>query len=190
MGDTSSGKSSVLSAISGIQFPSNNELTTRCPTQLALNHSATFSGTIRLVRYNRIEDEKQDFTILKRPEDIEHEIARLTLKLKDEGQHISDDMISIEVYGPSYPDLTLLDLPGLVRTVADGEDRSIIPRVRALVERHLKQERTIILAVVPANVDIHNTEILQAAKKRIQKAKEPFPSLQNLTWWIQEPRSL
>ncbi|KAI9349172.1 interferon-induced GTP-binding protein Mx [Obelidium mucronatum] len=146
MGDTSSGKSSVLSAISGIQFPSNSELTTRCPTQLALdiNYAPAFHGTVH---------------------EIEHEILRLTKKLVEEGQVISDDIISIEVYGPTYPDLTLLDLPGLVRTVADGESKSIIKRVRDLVDRHLKQERTIILAVVPANVDIHNTEILQAAEE-------------------------
>ena len=31
MEDTSSGKSSVLSAIYGIEFPKNSNLTTRCP---------------------------------------------------------------------------------------------------------------------------------------------------------------
>jgi hypothetical protein len=37
MGDTSSGKSSLLSAIAGNNiFPSNNELTTRCPTRLRM----------------------------------------------------------------------------------------------------------------------------------------------------------
>jgi len=34
MGDTSSGKSSLLSSLSGIQFPSSDELTTRCPARL------------------------------------------------------------------------------------------------------------------------------------------------------------
>jgi len=40
MGDTSSGKSSLLSAIAGyLLFPSNNELTTRCPTRLRMENS-------------------------------------------------------------------------------------------------------------------------------------------------------
>lgn len=39
------------------------------------------------------------------------------------------------------------------------EDKSMVPRVRALVDRYLAQDRTIILAVVPANVDMHNTEV-------------------------------
>ncbi|TPX66523.1 hypothetical protein CcCBS67573_g07799 [Chytriomyces confervae] len=40
----------------------------------------------------------------------------------------------------------------------------MIKRVRELVNRYLVQERTVILAVVPANVDMHNSEILQAAE--------------------------
>ncbi|KAF1783043.1 Dynamin-type guanine nucleotide-binding (G) domain [Phytophthora cactorum] len=34
-----------------------------------------------------------------------------------------------------------------------------------MVDRYMKQERTVIIAVVPANVDMHNTEILQAAQE-------------------------
>ncbi|ETM31766.1 hypothetical protein L914_20719, partial [Phytophthora nicotianae] len=45
MGDTSSGKSSLLSALSGVSFPSNDQLTTRCPTQLILTRADTFRGT-------------------------------------------------------------------------------------------------------------------------------------------------
>lgn len=41
----------------------------------------------------------------------------------------------------------------------------MIKRIKSLVGRYMKQERTIILAVVPANVDMHNTEILQAAQE-------------------------
>ncbi|KAJ8525143.1 hypothetical protein ON010_g15971 [Phytophthora cinnamomi] len=34
-----------------------------------------------------------------------------------------------------------------------------------MVDRYMQQERTVIIAVVPANVDMHNTEILQAAQE-------------------------
>jgi len=40
MGDTSSGKSSLLSQLSGkIEFPSNDRLTTRCPTRLRMERT-------------------------------------------------------------------------------------------------------------------------------------------------------
>lgn len=41
----------------------------------------------------------------------------------------------------------------------------MIVKIRALVNRYLKLEQTIILAVVPSNVDFHNSEILQAAEE-------------------------
>ncbi|OQR85300.1 interferon-induced GTP-binding protein Mx [Thraustotheca clavata] len=161
MGDTSSGKSSVLSALSGIAFPSSKDLTTRCPTQLILTYAKELTGTVRLVRYES--NELTTPTLITTLEEITQSIERITQQLIDEGQYISDDAIEIKMQGPNFPNLTLTDLPGLVRTVADGEDEGMIKRVRKLVDRYLVQERTIILAVVPANVDMHNTEIMQAA---------------------------
>lgn len=163
MGDTSSGKSSLLSALSGVTFPSSDKLTTRCPTQLILSHDSQFRGSVRLVRFQSTSTEATKE--LAGMEDVAPAIEKLTAKLVAEGQYISDDQIVIELSGSSLPNLTLTDLPGLVRTVADGEDPGMIHRVRQLVNRYMGQERTIIIAVVPANVDIHNTEILQAAEE-------------------------
>ncbi|KAE8877356.1 hypothetical protein PF005_g11301 [Phytophthora fragariae] len=169
MGDTSSGKSSLLSALSGVSFPSSDQLTTRCPTQLVLTRADKFRGTVRLVRFQSgssdASDEGEEKQDLHRLEDVPDAITKLTQKLIDEGQYISDDQIVIEMCGPDLPNLTLTDLPGLVRTVGDHEDQSIIPRVRQMVDRYMQQERTVIIAVVPANVDMHNTEILQAAQE-------------------------
>ena len=97
--------------------------------------------------------------------EIKSAIERITQQLVDEGQNISNDCIVINVRGPGVPNLTLIDLPGIVRTVGNGEDESMIPRIRALVDRYMSQKLTIILAVIPANVDIHNNEIVQAAQK-------------------------
>ncbi|KAG6622179.1 interferon-induced gtp-binding protein mx [Phytophthora cinnamomi] len=170
MGDTSSGKSSLLSALSGVSFPSSDQLTTRCPTQLVLTRADTFHGTVRLVRFQSStnggnNDDGEEKEELRRLEDVPDAITKLTQKLVDEGQYISDDQIVIEMCGPDLPNLTLTDLPGLVRTVGDHEDQCIMPRVRQMVDRYMQQERTVIIAVVPANVDMHNTEILQAAQE-------------------------
>ena len=172
MGDTSCGKSSLLSALSGIEFPSSDKLTTRCPTQIVMTNNAkepnaSFDATVQLRRYGK--DSNSD---IGEPEErltsigqITEVIENLTQKLVDEGQEISDDSIVISARGPDLPNLTIIDLPGLVRTVKDGEDEGMIERIRSLVKRYLGQSRTIILSVVPANVDIHNTEILQMAKE-------------------------
>ena len=172
MGDTSCGKSSLLSALSGIEFPSSEKLTTRCPTQIIMTNSSKqagsiFTATVQLRRFNAGQNDEQDdgFSELSDISEIKNAIEKLTQKLVDGGQEISDDCIVISAKGPELPNLTLIDLPGLVRTVKDGEDDQMIPRIRSLVKRYLDQSRTIILSVVPANVDIHNTEILTLAKE-------------------------
>ncbi|GLD99440.1 hypothetical protein PINS_up008159 [Pythium insidiosum] len=163
MGDTSSGKSSLLSALSGVTFPSSDQLTTRCPAQLILSSGPFFRGNVRLHRFHANESEfHEDIASMT---DVPHAIQKLTQVLVDEGQYISDDQIVLELSGPDLPNVTLTDLPGLVRTVGDHEDKAIIGRVRDMVNRFMTQERTIIIAVVPANVDMHNTEILQAAQE-------------------------
>ncbi|KAK3247799.1 hypothetical protein CYMTET_42714 [Cymbomonas tetramitiformis] len=48
MGDTSSGKSSLLSAISQIQLPSNDQLTTRCPLRLRMEKSETVKAQLEI----------------------------------------------------------------------------------------------------------------------------------------------
>ncbi|TPX66524.1 hypothetical protein CcCBS67573_g07800 [Chytriomyces confervae] len=80
MGDTSSGKSSLLSAISGIEFPSSDLLTTRCPTQLILTEATTFSGSVRLVRFDAGgTDLSEKAKALGSADDIASEIQALTL---------------------------------------------------------------------------------------------------------------
>ncbi|TDH66060.1 uncharacterized protein CCR75_009298 [Bremia lactucae] len=59
MGDRSSGKSSLLSALSGISFSINGHLATRCPTQLILTRDDVFYGTGELVRFHTGSDREQ-----------------------------------------------------------------------------------------------------------------------------------
>jgi interferon-induced GTP-binding protein Mx len=73
--------------------------------------------------------------------------------------------IVIEVRAPGLPDLTLIDLPGIVRTTTSGQSSNVMAQVNALVEKYLLQERTIILAVVPANQDVATVDILERAKR-------------------------
>lgn len=75
----------------------------------------------------------------------------------------SSSTIGVEIEAPDVPDLTIIDLPGLVRTTTAGQKTSIIKQVDALVQRYLEMEQTIVLAVVPATVDIATSDILERA---------------------------
>ena len=76
----------------------------------------------------------------------------------------SDDVLRIELCGPDKTQLSVIDVPGIFRTPTEGlttkDDMSL---VRGMVHRYIENSRTIILAVVPANVDIATQEILNLA---------------------------
>ena len=76
----------------------------------------------------------------------------------------SDDVFRSELCGPKKSHLSVIDVPGIFRTPTEGlttkHDMSL---VRSMVRRYIENPRTIILAVLPANVDIATQEILDTA---------------------------
>ncbi len=55
--------------------------------------------------------------------------------------------MEVEIFGKEFTDLTLIDLPGIVRSVGDNEDVSIIQEIQNIIQDFLKNERCVILAV-------------------------------------------
>src|SRR5450432_1724189 len=78
----------------------------------------------------------------------------------------SDDLLSIELCGPDKQNLSVIDIPGIFRTPTDGvttnDDMAL---VRKIMYRYIRDERTIILAVIPSNTDIATQEIISIAKE-------------------------
>ncbi|KAI4264903.1 MAG: hypothetical protein L6R42_000017 [Xanthoria sp. 1 TBL-2021] len=91
----------------------------------------------------------------------------------------SDNVLRIEFVGPSQEHLSVVDernlghadsgstaVPGIFRKITEGVTTQIdIANVRAMAERYMGNLRSVILAVVPANVDIATQEILEMASK-------------------------
>ena len=82
-----------------------------------------------------------------------------------EGQSsFSDDIFRIELCCPGKSHLSVIDVPGIFRTTEKGkttdEDKLLVIN---MVHRYIENPRTIILAVVAANLDIATTEILDMA---------------------------
>ncbi|CBJ26106.1 Mx1, Mx-like dynamin-related GTPase [Ectocarpus siliculosus] len=187
MGDQSCGKSSVLEAISGIPFPRGSGLVTRCATQLIMKSSPKGSpwkasasipeqqqqqhGASSLWRKTKSSTSKTsaDFPKGPRSASTPEELTKVIEDLQDaltagDQGAFSTATISVQVQAPGLPDLTLIDLPGIVRTATKGQRTSVMAEVNGLIQRFLEQERTIILAVVPANQDVAPVDILERAK--------------------------
>lgn len=78
----------------------------------------------------------------------------------------SDDILKIELSGPLRQHLSIIDVPGIFRTPTHGvttkEDMTL---VQSMVKSYIKDSHTIILAVIPAPVDIATQEILSMAEE-------------------------
>lgn len=76
----------------------------------------------------------------------------------------SDDVLRIEICGPNQQHLSVVDVPGIFRRITEGvttqNDKAM---VRNMIVTYMENPRSVILAVIPANVDIATQEILDMA---------------------------
>jgi len=162
MGDQSSGKSSVLEALSGVPFPRGSGLVTRCPCRMVMRRAPPEAGWSAVA--STTSSGGQSVTA-ESPEQLTSIIARLTESLTRNSHGFSTEAIVVRLTSPESPDLTVVDLPGIVRTATAGQNAAVIDDVNALIDAYLAEERTIILAVIPANQDIATVDILERAQR-------------------------
>lgn len=172
-GDQSAGKSSVLEAISGMSFPTKDNLCTRFPTELVLRRDGAITTKVSITPGpNRSAEERRrlhSFGVVMHPDDPSAlgdivEKAKEVIQLSDH-REFSTDTLRIELSGPDQPHLTMVDLPGLFR--AGNRDQSVdnARTVRRMVKNYMKGPRSIILAVVSAKSDAALQEVTELARE-------------------------
>ncbi|XP_069001838.1 interferon-induced GTP-binding protein Mx [Embiotoca jacksoni] len=158
IGDQSSGKSSVLEALSGVALPRGSGIVTRCPLELKMKRKREGEQWYGKISYQDSEKEIED------PADVEKMIRQAQDEMAGVGVGISDDLISLEIASPDVPDLTLIDLPGIARVAVKGQPENIGDQIKRLIQKFITKQETISLVVVPCNVDIATTEALKMAQ--------------------------
>ncbi|EMC97245.1 hypothetical protein BAUCODRAFT_444961 [Baudoinia panamericana UAMH 10762] len=173
-GDQSSGKSSVLAAVSGVSFPKKDNLCTRFATEVVLRRDdalevaqvsarITPSSTRPLSDRQALEAFVRELSSMENlPETIAD--AAMVMGLGAAGSAFSADILRLEVRGPQMPQLTIVDLPGLIHSENKFQTAEDVALVNALVEGYMSQERSIILAVVSAKNDYANQIVLAKAR--------------------------
>ncbi|XP_055016154.1 interferon-induced GTP-binding protein Mx-like [Boleophthalmus pectinirostris] len=159
IGDQSSGKSSVLEALSGVALPRGSGIVTRCPLELKMKRTkegVKWKGRIKYGNYT--ED-------ISKPAEVEGKIRQAQELLAGKGCGISHDLISLDIASPDVPDLTLIDLPGIARVAVKGQPENIGEQIKSLISKFITKQETISLVVVPCNVDIATTEALKMAQE-------------------------
>ncbi|CVL13641.1 related to RBTMx2 protein [Fusarium proliferatum] len=182
VGDQSSGKSSLLENLTGVPFPRGQELCTRYATQITQRRDIVFRITISIIpgpsAAAEHKEELESFTKevhsteelnVKFP-DILNEVNTLmrikTPRNPDGVKTFTEDVLRIERCGPHEDYLTVIDVPGIFRITTQGvttdNDRQLVER---MVKSYIRDSRTVILAVLPCNVDIATQEILAFAEE-------------------------
>lgn len=172
-GDQSSGKSSVLEGLTGLRFPTKDGLCTTFATELVIRRESytRLSSTIK-PGPNRSPAEKQHLLEFRPSFSSPDQISTLIDDAKSymsmgsarPANAFSEDVLQIEIVGPTRANLALVDLPGLIHTYNDGQTARDINFVHKLVTDYMKEERSIILAVVSAKSERASQQILQYMK--------------------------
>lgn len=157
IGSQSSGKSSVLESIVGHEFlPKGSNMVTRRPIELTLINTPD-----SLVEYGEFPDlglrKITDFTSIQRT------LTELNLAVP-ESDCVSDDPIHLNIYSPNVPDLSLIDLPGYIQVVGQGQPLELKQKISELCDKYI-QPPNVILAISAADVDLANSTALRASRR-------------------------
>ncbi|NWU88439.1 MX protein, partial [Upupa epops] len=159
IGDQSSGKSSVLEALSGIALPRGSGIVTRCPLELKLKRIHDTQAWKGKISY------RNTVTELQNASQVEKAIRQAQDFVAGTNGGISAELISLEVWSPDVPDLTLIDLPGIARVAVGDQPKDIGEQIKKLLKSIISCKETLNLVVVPCNVDIATTEALKMAQE-------------------------
>ncbi len=158
LGTQSSGKSSVLESIVGLDFlPRGDGVVTRRPLELRLNH--TMDGKPWAIFDEKKGEKFYDFN------KVRETIEQLTDDVCAGEKNIVDKPIVLNVFSPTCPDLTLIDLPGITRVPVGKQPKNIEEITKKMAARYCEDPLTIILCVIAANSDIATSDGLKMAKE-------------------------
>lgn len=76
--------------------------------------------------------------------------------------------------------LTLVDLPGMVKVPSQGQPADIVKKIDDIIIEYISNENCLILAVTPANIDLVTSDALVMARSRDPQGKRTIGVLTKL----------
>ncbi|KAJ3434947.1 dynamin related protein 1 isoform a [Anaeramoeba flamelloides] len=163
VGEQSSGKTSVLESIVGIDFlPRGTGIVTRRPLVLELVRSrSTTKQKQKKGPYAKFSHLKNQ--IFPEFDKVREEIKNQTNQL--EKDQISDQPLYLKIFSPKLVDLTLIDLPGLTKNATINQPLSIVETIEKMVLKYISNPKSLLLAIIPATQDIATSDALRICKR-------------------------
>ncbi|RMZ17757.1 hypothetical protein D0862_00711 [Hortaea werneckii] len=171
-GDTSAGKSQVLRRLTGIPFPSGDGVVTRFVVEVAIRRAAESEINIKIrpdpnrekSQLRKLCGFRKRLTSLSEYIDVHDEAAK-ALDVKDGQTSLLRDVLRIDIQGPDCTPLTILDMPGLIQATSKSVKKEDMLISHELVEMYIRDERTIILAIISATNDLVNQNVTEKTRK-------------------------
>ena len=162
-GEQSTGKTSLIEAIIGEDLlPKAEELATRRPLYLKLQNDMS-----RLTPLLKVGNSEDQLEVVSDVKTLTKKVQALTDEMAGANGAIIDAPIFLHIMSANTPDLTLVDLPGIAKNPLVGSDQTedIEDVTKSLISKFISSPETVILAVVPANMDAAASDALKLARK-------------------------
>ena len=173
LGSQSSGKSSVLNSIVNMDIlPTGKQMCTRCPIKLELTYSNSSNINIEIGYYDNykfIQNNKYELLKNSKEEEemIREHIEDFTLRYAGSEKNISYKEIIIRINSKETPNLTLIDLPGILCVAQTdlGQPDDIKEQIKDLIKHYIMQENTIIMGILAGRCDLEVDLALELIKE-------------------------
>ncbi|XP_008780399.2 dynamin-related protein 4C [Phoenix dactylifera] len=158
VGDQSSGKSSVLESLAGINLPRGQGICTRVPLIMRLQGHPSLSKP-------QLQLEYKDKIIPTSEAGISNSISSATAEIAGNGKGISNTPLTLVVKKRGVPDLTMVDLPGITRVPVHGQPDNIYEQISGIIMEYIAPKDSIILNVLSATVDFPTCESIRMSQQ-------------------------
>ncbi|GMI84972.1 Dynamin related protein 4C [Hibiscus trionum] len=157
VGDQSSGKSSVLESLAGVNLPRSQGICTRVPLIIRLQNHASPRPEVYLEYNDKIVPVEESH--------LATAINLATDEVAGHGKSISNTPVTLVVKKDGVPDLTMVDLPGITRVPVHGQPENIYEQIRDIIMHYITPKESIILNVLSATVDFPTCESIRMSQQ-------------------------
>ncbi|KAF5586740.1 interferon-induced GTP-binding Mx [Fusarium subglutinans] len=178
LGEESSGKSSVLQAISHLRFPTGENGCTRFAIQVMFRQAPETRIDITIIFEDKSKKIKTWQHSNFQEDGLAHiiEEAKSIMEFNRVGKGFSKDLLRLEIEGPLMYPLSLLDLPGFPNSDKSQENTEIL---QGLLGSHLDNKDNIYLVVVNPNKTIPEQVVLRHSRLFDPHGKQTIPIVTN-----------
>lgn len=160
VGDVSSGKSSVLQAITRLPFPVRSGGCTTLTIKMHLRKSPQRKIEVTALQNGSMRNIPFDGDTLTK-DDLARKFQEALSMISAPNRTFSETIYRVNISGPGLPNLTLIDLPGLSQNTAPNLALSVAQK---LATGYLQRKDTLILAVISAARPLAEQKALALAK--------------------------